>query len=162
MKGDMKIEVEDRHPLAIVYLSGEIAAMGVYKVKSMLDTWAREGKRYLVISLADVSFLDSAGIGLLLQIRNSCHTSGGGVAMIQSASGQVMRTLEIASLEKLIPFFTNMEDALKYLHTKFGIVAMPPTALSTLEDLAGVVNDLTQRLTLIEERLTRIESRLEK
>lgn len=104
MKEGLIIEVDDRHPLAIVRLSGSLAAMEIYKVKAMADTWLREGKKFIALNLAYVSFMDSAGIGLLLQLRNSSHAAGGGVVLVRSATSQVMRTLEIASVEKLIPF----------------------------------------------------------
>jgi anti-anti-sigma factor len=162
MKEGLIIEVDDRHPLAIVRLSGSLAAMEIYKVKAMADTWLREGKKFIALNLAYVNFMDSAGIGLLLQLRNSCHAAGGGVVLVRSATGQVMRTLEIASVEKLIPFFESIGDALGYLQTKYGVGAGQVVSSHPAGDLKEIVKLLGQRLTQVEERLARIESKLGK
>lgn len=161
MKEALKIEIEDRNPLTIVHLFGALAAMEVYRVKAMTDAWLREGRKYIALDMVYVSFLDSAGIGLLLQLRNNCQSAGGGVVLVRSAENQVMRTLETASIEKLIPFFNDLQNALNYIQTTFGICLTPTPASSPSGDLEETLRSLAARLVRVEERLGRIEAKLE-
>lgn len=161
MKGEIEINLEDRHPLTIVHLSGSIAAMGVYKVKATLDVALKEGTKYFILDLVEVTFLDSAGIGLLLQIRNGCHLAGGAVVLVNSKTTQVTHTLQISSLGKMIPFFDSIRDALEYAHAKYGIV-LPETSGSLMPgELADMVRHLSERLTEMENRIARLEAREE-
>ena len=161
MKEALKIEIEDRNPLTIVRLFGALAAMEVYRVKAMADAWLREGKKFITLDMVYVSFLDSAGIGLLLQLRNNCQTAGGGLVLIRSTESQVMRTLEIAAVEKLIPFFNSLGDALNYIQTTYGICVTPTPAASPSGNLEETIRSLAARLARVEERLGRIEIKLE-
>lgn len=163
MKAELAVEIDDRHPLGVIYLSGSIAAMEVYKVKALADSSLRDGNKYFILDLTKVSFLDSAGIGLVLQIRNACHSAGGAVILVRPLAPQVQRALEIASLHTLIPFFDTLIDALEYARIKFGVILAEVSPTLGPEELTEMVRDLTSRLTQVEQRLVslaQVEERL--
>jgi len=54
----------------------------------------------VVLDLRAVTFIDSAGLGLLLHIRDSLHRRGGAVAL-DGAAGQVGRMLDLARFADL-------------------------------------------------------------
>jgi anti-sigma B factor antagonist len=55
----------------------------------------------LVIDLMDVTFLDSTGIGALLELRNAASTADGSVVLLDP-SENVMRVLDITRLSDVI------------------------------------------------------------
>jgi len=57
-----------------------------------------------VIDLTALEFIDSAGLGLLLRIRNAGETSNANTALRVSADGQVRDMMDIACFDQMFPY----------------------------------------------------------
>lgn len=55
----------------------------------------------LVVDLARTSFIDSAALGMLIQLKKKCD-SANKTLVVANARGSVRDTLEIANIEKMI------------------------------------------------------------
>ena len=60
-----------------VVLTGDIDMVATFKIESEVDRFlARRGVRRLILNLAEVRFIDSAGVGALLSIREWAEQLG--------------------------------------------------------------------------------------
>jgi anti-anti-sigma factor len=70
-----------------------------------------EEHRGLVVNLASVTFMDSAGIGVLVGVWRQVRATSGGLA-VAAPSPQVRRTLDTAGLAKILPIYDSDAEAL--------------------------------------------------
>jgi anti-anti-sigma factor len=63
----------------------------------------------LIVDLEGVSFIDSAGLGLLLVVNREVTRRGGRWALV-GASPAVTRILEITRADRLLPLFIGLSD----------------------------------------------------
>jgi len=71
------------------------------------------GSRHIVLNLADVSCIDSAGVGTLVGLYTSVHNSGGDVALV-GLTGRVKDLLQITKLVTVFETFATPEEAIAH------------------------------------------------
>jgi anti-sigma B factor antagonist len=78
-----------------VALGGELDMAAAFKLEPAVEQLlATEDVRALVLDLADVAFVDSAGLGAILAIRERTHQAGIGIE-ITRPSDPVRRLLDL-------------------------------------------------------------------
>ncbi len=88
-------------------LGGETSALRL-KVKEALA----QGKKRLVLDLASVSYLDSAGLGTLVAASTSAHNEGA-VIKIANLTKQINQLMQITRLVTVFDVFDSVEAAVK-------------------------------------------------
>ncbi len=86
-----------------VYLEGDIDHHSAAAIRSRIDTklfLTRPAE--LVLDLAKVSFMDSAGLGLILGRYTKAAELGVGFRLVHP-NPQVQKILDLAGLERLVP-----------------------------------------------------------
>lgn len=86
-------------PLAMPWVTDELRA----DVNAILN----DGRHNLILDLADVPYIDSAGVGLLVAINRLIHEAGGRLVLL-SAQGRIRETLKRLRLDQ---FFECSEDS---------------------------------------------------
>jgi anti-sigma B factor antagonist len=95
----------------VVSLRGEIDALTAPRLGSRLFGLADEGKRGVVVDLSDVTFMDSTGIGVLLNAMT--HFSGRhGELVLVCPSQMILRPFELAGVAKHLNIVDSREEAL--------------------------------------------------
>jgi anti-anti-sigma factor len=98
----------------VVSLRGEIDAATAPRLGSCLFGLADEGKRAVVVDLSEVTFMDSTGIGVLLNALRHFGSRHG--QMVVVCPGQnVRRALEITGVSSIISVFESRDKALSGL-----------------------------------------------
>lgn len=101
-----------REDILIIRLKGELAH---YEASLLREAWQEkletENVRHVVLNLADLTFMDSSGIGVILG-RYKEVVSRGGDFVICSIKPQVERILMMAGLFKLVRKEENEQFAL--------------------------------------------------
>ena len=69
-----------------------------------------EGPIYIVLNIADVPFLDSAGLGAVVFARQHVSQRDGRIAILAPAA-HVRRLLTVARLTQMIPVFDDEDTA---------------------------------------------------
>lgn len=157
---ELSITIDNKNPIAIMKLSGFMGQLEVYKLKSQVEQLLTEAARFIVIDLSAVSFIDSAGLGSLTQIRGLCMAARGQMVLVIPMVTQVKQAIEVSSLQRVIEFFTQAEAAVDYLRSKHGLpgVASPQVVQEgRIEELAARISTVDGRLEKMEDRLGRIE-----
>lgn len=87
-----------------IYPEGDLDLVSAKKVKDSLDSilYNRSSLKNLVINLAEVRFIDSSGLGMLIGCYKVMHGRQGKM-MICDANDNVYRVLELSGMKKLMP-----------------------------------------------------------
>ena len=95
----------------VVSLRGEIDAMTAPRLGSRLFGLADEGKRAVVVDLSDVTFMDSTGIGVLLNALRHLNVRRCKMVLV-CPTERVMRPFEVTGLVGHLTIFDSREKAL--------------------------------------------------
>jgi anti-sigma B factor antagonist len=76
----------------------------------LLATAAR-GHATVVVDLTRTGFCDCCGLHTLLRAHNLAQADGGELRLVTPADGLVPRILALTCLNRLIPCFASLEDA---------------------------------------------------
>ena len=100
MEEDLSIHISRDGSTAMVVASGEIDLSTVDELRSAV-TSAAEGTEKLRLDLTDVEFIDSAGLGGLLELRSTLR-SRSVTLEIAAGDGAVRQAMEITGLSELL------------------------------------------------------------
>jgi anti-sigma B factor antagonist len=86
----------------VVSLTGEIDLHTAPELKRALDGVIQLGGTSAVVDLADVSFIDSTTLGVLLRTYSELQGLGGRLVLVAS-DRRILRTLELTGLDRVLP-----------------------------------------------------------
>jgi anti-sigma B factor antagonist len=100
--------------LTVVKISGRMNVGDVLtSVENLIKHTIDQGARRLVIDLSDLSFIDSAGIGILLSCSGRAEQKGG-VMRIAGAHGGVAKIFEAVHIDRITGLDPDLESARKH------------------------------------------------
>jgi anti-anti-sigma factor len=161
MNETLQIKTDRFKTLAVVQLSGMLARLEIYKLKSHLDQLFEEGKKYLILDMAHVEHIDSAGVGILVRVRAQCQKAGGHLNLVAPTSVHASQVIAVANLKNVVPVFESLRAAQGEMAEKYGLSMPSETDDGSLQiDSGAALRQVLERIRIIEERLDRIEKRL--
>jgi stage II sporulation protein AA (anti-sigma F factor antagonist) len=83
-----------------IVISGQLTFADSQKFKQILDALPEVPPRSLTLDFRGTDFIDSAGLGMLLLLRDECQTRNIPLS-ITSASGQVLKIFLISKFDQL-------------------------------------------------------------
>jgi anti-anti-sigma factor len=92
----------------VTRLEGKLA---LETVSNFLQTARAETAPFLILDMSGVSFLDSAGVGALVQLFVHRRNSGQGFALA-ALTQQGNAVMQVSGLLKLLPIFPSVEAAI--------------------------------------------------
>lgn len=102
--------VEQRDGAVIVKLAGELDLYNAHAVRDGLFAAAAESPERLVVDLTDVTFIDSTGLGVLIEARTRLPNRRG---FLLAAPGlETRRALEISGLDRHFAVHDSLDAAL--------------------------------------------------
>lgn len=108
----MGVEAWECEGALVVSISGELDIATVGEVRGRLDELIGAGWRRLVVDVAELSFCDSVGLGLLVEVGNRCRRRGGRVS-VANPRGRVARLLACGGLGDRTPVCDTLGDAVR-------------------------------------------------
>jgi anti-sigma B factor antagonist len=101
----------ETHPggTSIVRVNGELDMATTPELQEVVDRVEPAGK--LVIDLTSTTFLDSSAVRLLVATARASGEAGGAVSLVASDAG-ILRVLEIAAVDTMLPVHPTLEAAL--------------------------------------------------
>lgn len=102
--------------LVVVSVSGSVDMLVVPQLTEAIDAALAKSPTGLIIDLANVDFLASAGISVLIAAQASAGQSGQSVRFGVVADGPAThRPLTLLGLDEVIPLYRTLDDALSKL-----------------------------------------------
>jgi anti-anti-sigma factor len=95
-------------------LNGELKIVTAEESKGKINNEIDEAKpRFTILDLADLTFLDSAGLAAFISAYKHM-VSIGGKLYICNLYGQPKTIIDISDMEKIIPVFPTLDEALEH------------------------------------------------
>jgi anti-anti-sigma factor len=101
-------EVKDNYQL--FRLTGLIDAFSEPVFRKVLGKYIEDGPPHVVLDLSKIDFLDSSGLGVLVQLAKQAQTAGGTFQIVSNP--RVTQTVKLVRLEKFLALQVNLETAL--------------------------------------------------
>ncbi|CAH1217674.1 MULTISPECIES: anti-sigma F factor antagonist [unclassified Paenibacillus] len=112
---NMHVDMEHHRGVLIVRLSGELDHHTADLVRMQMDeAIQRRQCEHLILSLKDLQFMDSSGLGVILG-RYKLIKNKGGKMVVCDVNPPVYRLLEMSGLFKIMPIYENEGTALSGL-----------------------------------------------
>lgn len=107
-----RVESEQRGPLSLVRVYGEIDMSNDRDVLTAIEAAvARETDR-LVVDLTNTTYMDSAGLALLLRLAERMQARQQLLSIVVPVDSRVRRAFELTGLLNVIDVVSRSEDAL--------------------------------------------------
>jgi stage II sporulation protein AA (anti-sigma F factor antagonist) len=108
----VEINICKRKNTLVVRFDGELDQHSADYIRKRIDAEIiRPGIKNIIFDLEKLTFMDSAGIGVLLG-RTKHIFKFGGQACLASADAQIMRIIRLSGIQKLFKICDNVDEAL--------------------------------------------------
>ncbi|HWD01171.1 MAG TPA: STAS domain-containing protein [Amycolatopsis sp.] len=108
--GQLSIERNERSPAVILTLRGDIDLVTAPQMKTAVAEALKAAPPLLVLDLTAVDFLASTGLTALLTIVR--EIPAGSTLRIVASGRATMRPIELTGLEKSLPLYRTLDEAL--------------------------------------------------
>lgn len=99
----MKYQVSDDGNTVTALISGQMTFDDRAQASAMGDELTKGSASGIILDLSQVDYMDSAGLGILLTLREKAQAKGVVIAL-KGASGSVKEVLELACFDTLFAF----------------------------------------------------------
>ncbi len=110
MEMDLRISARRLRGVRIIELSGEVDTYTSARFREVMIEHIKNGDIDLVISMMDVEYIDSSGLGALVGGLKRATEREGRIVIVCDRP-QVRKVFEITGLEKVFPLFVSEEEA---------------------------------------------------
>lgn len=105
---DLKVDKQHSDGKTFVTVAGEIDAYTAPKLREELLPLAEKQNQSLIVSLKDVSYIDSTGIGVFIGLFKLIKKNDGELKLVD-LSNRLERIFQITGLSNIIDISTNSE-----------------------------------------------------
>lgn len=104
---------EVRDKCQIFRLVGQLDAFSEPTFRKVLDRCIDEGPKEIILVLSQIDFIDSSGLGALVQLVKKAKTEGGRLQIVTNP--RVTQTVKLVRLENFLSLQPTLEAALESL-----------------------------------------------
>jgi anti-anti-sigma factor len=113
---DSHLSIRDATPdIAVVVLGGRVDAASVRSQRDQLHALPSRGIYRIVLDLGAVTFLDSAGMAMLVSLLKRARAAGGEVRVVEPADDAVRHILQLTRLDLVFKMQESVDAALQDL-----------------------------------------------
>ncbi len=114
MGGNMEIKLRRADTVYVIDVVGEMDLYNAFKLKEVVRKMIEKKIRHYVINLELVPYIDSSGIGALLQVFADIKKNGLRLR-ITGVKGSVRKVIELTKLAQYFPIVAGLEEAIQQL-----------------------------------------------
>ena len=107
-------EVKDDYQL--FRLTGLLDAFSEPKFRAVFTQCVEEGPKNFILDLSKIDFVDSSGLGALVQLAKKVQTAGGVLQIVTNP--RVTQTVKLVRLEQFLSLQGSVETAIENLKAK--------------------------------------------
>jgi anti-sigma B factor antagonist len=100
--------------IPVVAVSGEVDVYSAPELKESLTKLLQTGAKSIVVDLSDVAFLDSTGLGALVEARAATSEAGGSLPVVCSHE-RILKLFTITGLDGVFSIHGSVDEALASL-----------------------------------------------
>jgi anti-anti-sigma factor len=106
----LRVDVEHRDDLALVTAVGEVDAATADELSSAVAAALAGGYQRVVVDLAQVGFIDSTGLGVLVKSHRAAVAAGASFAVV-NPTPMTRKLIRLLGLDQLLTIFDSHEQA---------------------------------------------------
>jgi anti-sigma B factor antagonist len=106
----LQVSVEHVDGVARCVIVGEVDMATTPQLRDELIGLVNAGDQRLVLDVSGVPFLDSTGLGVLMEVHRRLRDNSGAVALV-GARPALVRLLTITNLSRALPVYRTVSDA---------------------------------------------------
>lgn len=107
----MNITEADRDPWVVLHLAGELDMATSPRLRQDVVALVAKGRRFLVVDLTEVDFVDSTGLGVLVGAMKRVRVHDGELHVVV-ASDRLRQLFEVTRLVRAFALFESVEEAI--------------------------------------------------
>jgi anti-sigma B factor antagonist len=96
----------------VVWAPAEIDVTNAAGLRRAMHSCTDAGHTTLVVDMSETTFCDSAGVDQLVQAHRQAVAAGGEVRLVVGTTS-VMRVLAIIGVDRVVPVFTSLDEAVE-------------------------------------------------
>jgi anti-anti-sigma factor len=108
--GSLEVQSTTEDDTTIVRVSGEVDLHTSPQLRALLLEAVATSARSLMIDLAEVSYMDSSGVGTLVYVKREVEQAGGRLVLV-GPQPRVLSVLEITHLDKFFTIAGSVDEA---------------------------------------------------
>jgi anti-sigma B factor antagonist len=108
---EVRLPVDVVRGVPVVTAPGEIDVTNATALRKALLEAAARGRGAMVVDMSRTRFCDSAGLNVLIRAHKRARAEGGELLLVVPAT-TVLRIFAITGIDRMIPNFSSLEDAL--------------------------------------------------
>lgn len=97
--------------LRLITISERLDLQGTENVEQSFLALAKTGQQNVVVDLADVPFLSSVGIRMLIASAKALMETGGRMALVVGRNSTAIKTLKMTCVDAILPMFEKFAEA---------------------------------------------------
>lgn len=106
------LRTENRGTSLLACIDGELDLSNVPGITRELATAVPNTAMRLVLDLSQVSYMDSAGLGMLYTLGRQLRDRQQALTLVVPSAAPIRRVLEVASVDSIATIYTHQADAL--------------------------------------------------
>jgi len=103
--------VSPTKPPVVLHPSGRLNLVSAPQLRVNLRETVEAGDPFVVIDLAEITFIDSSGLAALVSGLKACRQAGGDLR-IAAPTEQVQNVLQVTTLDQVLHPYASVEQAL--------------------------------------------------
>jgi anti-anti-sigma factor len=108
----MEIDIDERTlRVVILGMTGRLDAFTAPSLREQADEVIAGSVRHIVCDLANVAFMDSAGLAVLVSLMKRCRQAGGDVRLVWPVAEAAQRILQLTKFDRVFERFDDRELA---------------------------------------------------
>lgn len=111
----MRMELDREQNTAVVFLENRLDASTAPEFKNFINDLTKKQYINLVVDLANVQFIDSSGLGVLVTALRSVSQQGGDIK-ISGPTPEVQSLFSLTRLDKVFDIVGDVRTALGHFH----------------------------------------------
>jgi len=115
----------------VVTAPSEIDTTTVGQLRAVLRQRQSRGRTTMVVDMTGTQFCDSAGVRELVRAHQRALARGGALRLVMPADGAIRRVFTVTGLDRIIPHFATLEQALAQIPAAAGQPLRPRSDLGS-------------------------------
>ncbi|WP_218082817.1 STAS domain-containing protein [Anthocerotibacter panamensis] len=97
----------------VFHLTGQLDAFSEPVFRKVIGKFVDEGPHHVILDLSAIDFLDSSGLGALVQLAKKCQGYSGTFQVISNA--RVTQTVKLVRLESFLNLRSSLAEAVEHI-----------------------------------------------
>jgi anti-anti-sigma factor len=106
----MNIIERDQNGVTVFTLEGRVDTQGAVDIDMALNAAVSEGKASMVLDMAEVSYISSAGLRTLADVVTKNREAGGDLKLV-ALNRKVLRVLRIIGFDRFFSLYDSVDEA---------------------------------------------------